>query len=69
MFRISRFFRALKIVCRFTLALVMALGFGGALAAPTADEMIQGTVSALIDELEERRVELEADHSALYALV
>ena len=69
MFRIFRFFRALKIVRRLTLALVVALGYGEALAAPTADEMIQGTVSALIDELEARRVELEADHGALYALV
>ena len=69
MFRISRFFHALKIVRRFALPLAVTLGFGGALAAPTADEMIQNTVNQLIGELQERQAELEADHGALYALV
>ena len=69
MFRISGSFHALKIVRRFALVLVVALGFGGALAAPTADEMIQSTVNQLIGELRERRAELEADYGALYALV
>lgn len=69
MFRISRFFCALKLVRLFTLGLVLTLGFSGALAAPTADQMIQSTVNQLISELRERQAELEADHGALYALV
>ena len=69
MFRISGSFHTVKIVPRLALALVGALGFGGALAAPTADEMIQSTVNQLIGELQERQAELEADYGALYALV
>ena len=69
MLRNPRYLRAVKIVHRFALAAVAALGVGTTVAGPTADEMIQGTVSALIDELQERRAELEADHGALYALV
>jgi phospholipid transport system substrate-binding protein len=61
--------RTVKIVRRFALGLVAALGVGTAVAGPTADEMIRSTVNALIGELQERRMELEADHGALYALV
>ncbi|MGE4660875.1 MAG: ABC transporter substrate-binding protein [Arenicellales bacterium] len=59
----------MKIVRRFALGLVAALGVGTTVAGPTADEMIRSTVNALIGELQERRMELEADHGALYALV
>ena len=73
MFRNPRYFRAVKrtvkIVRRFALGLVAALGVGTTVAGPTADEMIRSTVNALIGELQERRMELEADHGALYALV
>jgi len=61
--------RTVKIVRRFALGLVAALGVGTTVAGPTADEMIRSTVNALIGELQERRMELEADHGALYALV
>ena len=73
MFRNPRYFwavkRTVKIVRRFALGLVAALGVGTTVAGPTADEMIQSTVNALIGELQEHRTELEADHGALYALV
>ena len=73
MFRNPRYLwavkRTVKIVRRFALGLVAALGVGTAVAGPTADEMIRSTVNALIGELQERRMELEADHGALYALV
>ena len=73
MFRNPRYLwavkRTVKIVCRFALGLVAALGVGTTVAGPTADEMIRSTVNALIGELQERRMELEADHGALYALV
>ena len=73
MFRNPRYLwavkRTVKIVRRFALGLVTALGVGTTVAGPTADEMIRSTVNALIGELQERRVELEADHGALYALV
>jgi len=38
-------------------------------AAPSADEMIRSTVSGLILELSERRLELESDEGALYTMV
>lgn len=73
MFRNPRYLwavkRTVKIVRRFALGLVAALGVGTTVAGPTADEMIRSTVNALIGELQERRMELEADHGALYALV
>ena len=73
MFRNPRYLwavkRTVKIVRRFALGLVAALGVGTTVAGPTADEMIRSTVNALIGELQERRIELEADHGALYALV
>ena len=73
MFRNPRYLwavkRTVKIVRRFALGLVAALGVGTTVAGPTADEMIRNTVNALIGELQERRMELEADHGALYALV
>jgi len=49
----------------------LALGMASlvAQAAFTADEMIRSTVSSLISELSERRLELESDEAALYAMV
>jgi phospholipid transport system substrate-binding protein len=38
-------------------------------ATSTAEEMIRSTVSDLISELNERRLELESDEAALYAMV
>ena len=38
-------------------------------ATSTAEEMIRSTVSDLISELSERRLELESDEAALYAMV
>jgi phospholipid transport system substrate-binding protein len=49
----------------------LALGMASlvAQAAFTAEEMIRSIVSDLISELSERRLELESDEAALYAMV
>ncbi len=49
----------------------LALGMASlvAQATSTAEEMIRSTVSGLISELNERRLELESDEAALYAMV
>ncbi|NCX49928.1 MAG: ABC transporter substrate-binding protein, partial [Gammaproteobacteria bacterium] len=50
-----------------SLALLTATGL--ARADEKADQMIRATVDRVIMEITNRRAELEADHSALYALV